>query len=248
MRMPSEALAGVSRSLRTYHGDPAQRERMDRLYRQFIARGSLAFDIGAHAGDRVSSFRRLGARVIAIEPQPMMHRLLRLIHGRDTQVTILKTAVAAQTGEITLLVNSNNPTVSTASAQFVASAGGAAGWQGQVWDRRIAVPALTLDALIEDYGEPGFAKIDVEGFEDEVLRGLSRPLAALSFEFTTIARPVARACMNRLSALAPYRYNFALGETQRLSFAEWISPSDMQTYLDGLPHAANSGDVYARLA
>ena len=43
---------------------------MDALYARFLRAGDLAFDIGAHVGDRISSFRRLGARVVALEPQP----------------------------------------------------------------------------------------------------------------------------------------------------------------------------------
>jgi hypothetical protein len=47
-----------------------------------------------------------------------------------------------------------------------------------------------------------------------VLAGLTRPLPALSFEFTTIQRDVAEACLDRLAALGPYRFNVALGESQ----------------------------------
>ena len=54
---------------------------MDRLYGRFVRRGDLVFDIGAHVGDRVASFRRLGARVVAVEPQPAMVKLLRLFYG-----------------------------------------------------------------------------------------------------------------------------------------------------------------------
>ena len=56
---------------------------MDRLYGHFVRPGDLVFDIGAHVGDRVASFRRLGARVVAVEPQPAMVRALRLLYGRD---------------------------------------------------------------------------------------------------------------------------------------------------------------------
>ena len=87
--MASPALQGIFRSLRTYHGDAARRSAMDALYGRFLGAGDLAFDIGSHVGDRVSSFRRLGARVVAVEPQPLALRALRLIHGHDVDVTLL---------------------------------------------------------------------------------------------------------------------------------------------------------------
>ena len=59
--MASIALQGISHSLRQYHGNPDQRLAMDALYKRFLGPGDLAFDIGAHVGDRVSSFRRLGS-------------------------------------------------------------------------------------------------------------------------------------------------------------------------------------------
>ena len=71
---------------------------MDRLYGQFVQRGDLVFDVGAHVGDRVASFRRLGARVIAVEPQPAFARLLGLIYGRSRDVVIESVAVGREIG------------------------------------------------------------------------------------------------------------------------------------------------------
>lgn len=243
--MVSSALAGVFRSLRTYHGDAARQAAMDALYRRFVAPGDLAFDIGAHVGDRVSSLRRIGARVIAIEPQPLLVRALRHIHGRDPGVLIIPAALAAESGERVMHINSRNPTVSTISEDFMLEASGAEGWEGQTWDARISVPAITLDRLVATFGAPAFVKIDVEGFEDEVLRGLSQPLPALSFEFTTIARAVAVRAIEHLERLGGYGYDVALGESQRLTFERWVGAAEMIDHLSTLPHEANSGDVYA---
>lgn len=245
--MTSAALRGVFRSLRIYHGPDAPREAMDDLYAQFVAPDELVFDIGAHVGDRISSFRRLGARVVALEPQPILMRALRLIHGRDPNVLLLPAALADKPGELRLRINTANPTVSSASDNFVFRADGAFGWEGQVWDTEIMVPALTLEMLISRVGPPQFIKIDVEGFEDLVLEGLTQLVPTLSFEFTMISIDVALRCLDILAARADYRFDVAIGESQKLVFNRFIPVYEMADFLKRLPPEANSGDIYARL-
>lgn len=241
------AFAGLRRSLEVYYGDPARDAAMDRLYATFLKPGDLAFDIGSHVGDRIGSFRRVGARVIALEPQPDCARAIEAIYRDDLGVALIPAACGAKPGRLTLHINSANPTVTTASVDFVKAADGAGGWEGQVWDRQITVPVTTLDELIAAHGAPAFVKIDVEGFEADVLAGLSRPVPVLSFEFTTIQREVAYACLDRLAALGAYRFNIALGESQVLTFKGAVSAGEMAAHIRALPHEANSGDVYAVL-
>jgi FkbM family methyltransferase len=241
------SFAALARSLSVYYGDAVRDAAMDALYARFVKPGDLAFDIGAHVGDRVGSFRRLGARVVALEPQPLCARAISAIYHGEEGVVLVEAACGERPGSVTLRINSANPTVSTASAEFVSAAGGAGGWEDQVWDREVAVPCTTLDRLIADYGVPAFAKVDVEGFEDRVLAGLSQPLAGLSFEFTTIQRDVAFRCLDRLASLGPYGFDVALGETQVLGFGRWISAPEMAAHIASLPHEANSGDVYCVL-
>ena len=217
---------------------------MDRLYGSFIRSGDLVFDVGAHVGDRVASFRRLGARVVAVEPQPTMVRALRLLYGRSASVAMEAVAVGREPGRTRMLVNADNPTVSTVSPAFVEAARDAPGWETQRWNETIDIEVTTLDALIARHGVPAFIKLDVEGFEAEALHGLSHKVSALSFEFTTIQRDVALACIERCSAIGYTRFNAALGESQAL-VGEWIGAGDVASWLIALPQSANSGDIYA---
>ncbi|MEM7471861.1 MAG: FkbM family methyltransferase [Pseudomonadota bacterium] len=237
---------GIGQSIDVYYRDTARTQRMDRLNAQFISKGGLAFDIGAHIGDRTASFLRLGASVVALEPQPRVFRALRLIHGRAPRATLLCQAVGAELGQIDMYLNSKNPTISTASSDLVEAAKRSPNWKGQEWDAQVRVPMTTLDRLIACYGMPDFVKIDVEGYEAKALAGLSIPLPMLSFEFTTIQRDVAYACIDRLSEIGRFAFNVSLSEDHKLRHTDWISGNEMSAEIETLPEQANSGDIYAR--
>ena len=112
--------AAVRKSLRTYYA-PGRAALLDAFYARFIGPGALAFDIGAHVGDRSASFLRLGADVVAVEPQPRLRRALRLLVRGNPRVTLLGALVGAEAGEATLRVNTANPTVASASDAFIAA-------------------------------------------------------------------------------------------------------------------------------
>ena len=86
------AMASLNRSLTYYYGDARRAAVIDAMYRRFVRPGDLVFDIGSHVGDRIASFRRLGARVVAVEPQPLCMRALRAIYAGDEQVALVEAA------------------------------------------------------------------------------------------------------------------------------------------------------------
>jgi FkbM family methyltransferase len=237
---------GVARSLVVYHAIPGRQRRMRRLYRPFVGAGDLAFDIGAHAGNRTRALAALGCRVVSVEPQPDFARLLRGLFGRSPRVTIVEEAVGRTPGRAHLAISERTPTVTTTSSSWRAARSSDADFAGVAWNRAVEVSLTTLDALIARFGEPALVKIDVEGAEADVLAGLSRALPVISFEYLPHALELVEACVRRLSELGEYRFNWAPGESFRLADA-WVAGPQLLETLRSPVAQQGSGDVYARL-
>jgi FkbM family methyltransferase len=238
--------AGLLRSILMYYGVPWRNRALARFYAQFVRPGDLCFDIGAHVGNRLRTLSRLGARVVALEPQPQCMILLRRWYGHHANIELVEQAVGATHGTRTLFVSERTPTVTTLSREWISVVGTTPGFAGVRWDHDIPVRVTTIDELVARYGEPAFCKIDVEGAELDVLRGLSHPLKALSFEYIPAATDAAVACVDRLGELGRYEYNWSPGELPRLRSSVWLDPAQMADILRRMPMRERSGDVYAR--
>jgi FkbM family methyltransferase len=189
------------------------------LYSRFIRPGDLAFDVGANIGMKTQAFLALGARVVAVEPQPSCQRVLMAMFGSDPNFTLVPKAVGNAPGRATMHIAPMSALSSLRADWFPGSVA------------EIEVEVTTLDSLIATHGEPRFCKIDVEGFELEVLQGLTHRLAFLSLEYGRGRGDRLAACLDYLERYGPIAFNFSRAEEQRAVSDGWLS---RERFLDRL--------------
>lgn len=209
------------------------------LYGTFVGKGDLCFDIGANVGERTEIFLSLGARVVAVEPQASL--LSRF--AASPNVIVVSEAVSDHVGTARIALSRTSTELATLEQSWVERGP----YSERGWGDSQDVKTTTLDDLIARHGVPSFCKIDVEGHERAVLTGLSRPLPALSFEFTRQFLDHADACMRRIESLGPATFNANLWPGPiRLESSRWLQRRELLSLVESAPADRWCGDIYAR--
>jgi FkbM family methyltransferase len=228
------------------------RQKLIRFYSQFVRSGDLCFDVGANIGNRTGVFLELGATVVAVEPQDKCMRKLVKKYGNNKNVFLVHKALGCKEGMGNLML-SNSHTVSSMSEEWVDSVRKSdmffTSTSAFQWNKNVTVPVTTLDKLIEEYGNPAICKVDVEGFEYKVIKGLSRTIGMISFEFTPTPELIKSTIesVRHLSGIGNARFNYSFGETMVMALDEWVDGEKISDILISIPEkTAFSGDVYVR--
>jgi len=223
---------------------PQKKQQLQELnfYRSFLPGCRLIFDIGANDGHKTIVFKKLAGKVVACDPDPYNIKILQLRFGSQKNIFIEPLAITDRVGESSFYVekpgsplNSINPQWKTILEEHNDNR-----WAEPVLfsDTVLKIKTTTLDALILKYGVPGFIKIDVEGSEKNVLKGLSQGIDHISFEVLLpefLQETIT--CMELLMALNKnYKFNYAVEEQVMLPAP--LAYEDFKKLLPalGIPH------------
>jgi FkbM family methyltransferase len=239
-----KGVQGLWRRYRFTQLNPEDESRL-RFYAQFIRPGCLVFDVGANLGNRSKVFLKLGARVVAFEPQASCVVLLNQMFEKNQRFRLARKALRPAEGTAVMFIGDSH-TISSLSKNWIDATIRSGRFASSEWIGRQEVAVTTLDIAISTFGFPSFIKIDVEGFEFEVLKGLSWPIKALSIEVVPEYLENAFRCLRLLGDLAEFQFQFSFGESMQFALAEWISNAEIREWLKGLP-PGSFGDLYARL-
>jgi len=215
------------------------------FYSQFIKENDLCFDIGANIGNRINPLLAINAKIIAVEPQKTCCDILKWQFGK--KITIIPYGIGAKE-EYKDFYLSNDSTLSSFSKTWINSIE-TGRFKNNTWKKIEPIKIITLDSLIDQYGVPQFIKIDVEGFELEVLRGLSYSIPMLSFEYAVPEQTEnVLECINRLFEINNnVVFNYCIGEEMKFVLKEWIDRSTMEVLIKSDAFInIGFGDIYAK--
>ena len=201
--------------------------------------GDLIYDVGANLGYKTNIFLKLGARVVAVDPDPSNKRILEESFLRfrivPKPVTVIGKAASDRSAVATLFVDEPGSAKNTLSQKWVDSLREDTARFGQTLSFKGSqeIQTTTLDEIVKDHGNPFFIKIDVEGHEPGVLRGLNRPVPYLSYEVNLPEfRSEGLECVAILNKLEPQgRFNYGADCRQGLLLTEWLDAETFSTHL-----------------
>lgn len=207
--------------------------------------GDLIFDVGANQGYKTGIFFRLGARVVAVEPDDLNQRVLQqkflTYRVKNKPLVIVPKAVSDSKSVVTMWIDEPGSAKNTLSQKWAETLREDQGRFGETlkFAQSKKIETVTIEDLISEYGLPFFLKIDVEGHEPSIIRGMRQPIPYLSFE---VNLPEFRAegldCVRTLGQLcAEGKFNYSVDCLGALSLRDWVGMVD---FLDVLGRCSDS--------
>ncbi len=205
--------------------------KLTKFYSKLIHKGFLCFDIGANVGAKSIIFLKNGAKVIAFEPQKSCLPSLQKIAEKQNDTTfkyfIKGIDITAGTRELYL---SNHSEIATFSKTFKNTYNG----NYMNWDKKETVETVTLNSCIQQFGVPHFCKIDVEGYECEILTSLKYNIPIIEFEFLAGFLDKVLPLIELISDTNT-RFNYTKNENSKFEIKEWVDSNKIIEIIKTFP-------------
>ncbi|MFP4522535.1 MAG: FkbM family methyltransferase [Fibrobacterota bacterium] len=215
------------------------------FYSEFLEKDALCFDIGANRGDMTEALLRAGAgKVISVEPVKAVFRGLKKRYKHQERVIPVNTAVSSESGNGRIMICRQSSELSTLED----------GWRNNGRFKKLSfsesqeISLITWQNLAEKYGVPFYAKIDTEGHEYDVIKGIIDAPAMLSFEFTEEFKERGAEIIVMLEKKGFIAYNICPGDQSRFLFDNWKTGEAAAEYLKSGEWPFDCGEVFAALS
>ena len=211
-----------------------EKRKFKTFYSNFIGNSDFAITIGDSNGNISEILLQLGALVLVVEPLPENFVYAEKKLKNYPQTILLHEDIGAFNAQFTyneayeknILPYSSNLTVGA--------------------DQSV-VKIRTVDELIREYGLPAFIKINANGFENEVLKGITVPILLVSVSFYSYLHSKTTENVRRLMTIGDYEFNWILNEDAKFQSKEWLSPKELNTSMSDFGQGRFSGEIFARL-
>lgn len=218
-----------------------------RIFESIIKPLDIVFDVGSNIGDKSDIFLNLGANVIGFEPQQECYLYTIKRFGNNNRFRCENIALDSKIGISTIHIASYH-TISSMSEVFIKESKKER-FAEYSWNSKREVKTDTLDNMIERYGKPTFIKIDVEGYELNVLSGLTNPVDIISIEFNPELCENTIECVNYIDNLNGNNtlFNYGYRNDEDFKYETWVDKSEIISYLRSVnDFKFEFGDVYCK--
>jgi FkbM family methyltransferase len=228
--------------------DRKKQPQRTKFYSQFIKSGDLVFDVGANIGNRVRNFLALHAKVVAVEPQPQCVSYLRKRFGK--KIILAPFGLGSKVEDKVMHICEEYDHFSSISNDFIDNGKKSNRFSKIHWTKEQPIKLITLDLMIKKHGVPKFIKIDVEGYEVEVIRGLSHKVPLISFEYCVpeMQKNISQVISHLLSIDSKLVCNYSIGESMKFAKDNWMTGKEMLEFILTNEFLSTSfGDIYVKM-
>jgi FkbM family methyltransferase len=183
----------------------------------------ILFDIGANRGLYSDANAKDYESIVLVEANPSLCSFLSSKYQQNPLIHIENVIVSNKSSETFYI--SNADTISTVDPEWIHQSRFSKNYS---WRPVDGLPTVSLDALVQKYGKPAHIKIDVEGYEYNVIQSLTTKVDSLCFEWAEEKKKEILLTLEYLKNLGFTRFAIQMED----AYVYTVQPHEWMSYQD----------------